>query len=163
MPRRSPERASRRSPPRGALLVGASALCNGLGRLFWGGLSDRIGRTGAFRLIFITQIVAFALLIHVRDPWFFAGLVCYVLLCYGGGFGTAPSLVADAFGSARMPVVYGALLTAWSAAGIAGPQLAAYFRDHHAQAAAAYAFQCAIVLLAVGLLAACALSARRAR
>ena len=146
----------------GALLVGASALCNGLGRLFWGGLSDRIGRANAFRLIFATQIVAFALLMHVRDPWLFAALVCYVLLCYGGGFGTAPSLVADAFGSARMPVVYGALLTAWSAAGLAGPQLAAYFRDHHAHAAAAYAFQCAIAILAVGLLAAFALSDRRA-
>ncbi len=146
----------------GALLVGASALCNGLGRLFWGGLSDRIGRANAFRLIFATQIVAFALLMHVRDPWLFAALVCYVLLCYGGGFGTAPSLVADAFGSVRMPIVYGALLTAWSAAGLAGPQLAAYFRDHHAHAAAAYAFQCAIAILAVGLLAAFALSDRRA-
>jgi OFA family oxalate/formate antiporter-like MFS transporter len=146
----------------GALLVGASALCNGLGRLFWGGLSDRIGRANAFRLILATQIVAFALLIHVRDPWVFAALVCYVLLCYGGGFGTAPSLVADAFGSAQMPVVYGALLTAWSAAGLLGPQLAAYFRDHHAQAAAAYAFQSGIAILAVGLLAAFTLSARRA-
>jgi OFA family oxalate/formate antiporter-like MFS transporter len=145
----------------GALLVGASALCNGLGRLFWGGLSDRIGRASAFRLIFGTQIVAFALLMHVSDPWLFAALVCYVLLCYGGGFGTAPSLVADAFGSARMPVVYGALLTAWSAAGLAGPQLAAYFRDHHSHAAAAYAFQCAIAILAVGFLAAVALGARR--
>lgn len=146
----------------GALLVGASALCNGLGRLFWGGLSDRIGRANVFRLIFATQIVAFILLIHVRDPWVFAALVCYVLLCYGGGFGTAPSLVADAFGSAQMPVVYGALLTAWSAAGLVGPQLVAYFRDYHAQAAAAYAFQCAIAVLAVGLAAALALSGRRA-
>jgi OFA family oxalate/formate antiporter-like MFS transporter len=147
----------------GALLVGASALCNGLGRLFWGGLSDRIGRTNVFRLIFATQIVAFILLIHVRDPLVFAALVCYVLLCYGGGFGTAPSLVADAFGSARMPVVYGALLTAWSAAGLVGPQLVAYFRDYHAQAAAAYAFQCAIAILAVGLAAALALNVRRAQ
>jgi OFA family oxalate/formate antiporter-like MFS transporter len=146
----------------GALLIGASAVCNGLGRLVWGGLSDRIGRANAFCLILATQILAFGLLLHVRDPWLFGALVCYVLACYGGGFGTAPSLVADAFGTARMPVVYGALLTAWSAAGIVGPQLVAYFKDHHAHAAAAYAFECGIAILAVGLLAAFRLSVRRA-
>jgi OFA family oxalate/formate antiporter-like MFS transporter len=141
----------------GAALVGASALCNGLGRLVWGGLSDRIGRANVFRVILTTQIVAFALLLHVRDPWLFAALVCYVLACYGGGFGTTPSLVADAFGAARMPVVYGALLTAWSAAGLVGPQIAAYFKDHHPQSAATHAFQCGIAILAVGLAAAFAL------
>ena len=146
----------------GALLIGASAVCNGLGRLVWGGLSDRIGRANALCLILATQILAFGLLLHVRDPWLFGALVCYVLACYGGGFGTAPSLVADAFGSARMPVVYGALLTAWSAAGIVGPQLVAYFKDHHAHAAAAYAFECGIAILAVGLVAAFRLSVRRA-
>ena len=144
----------------GALLIGASAVCNGLGRLVWGGLSDRIGRANVFCLILATQILAFGLLLHVRDPWLFAALVCYVLACYGGGFGTAPSLVADAFGSARMPVVYGALLTAWSAAGLVGPQLVAYFKDHYAHAAAAYAFQCGIAILVLGL-AACVALVRR--
>jgi OFA family oxalate/formate antiporter-like MFS transporter len=145
----------------GALLIGASAVCNGLGRLVWGGLSDRIGRANAFCLILATQILAFGLLLHVREPWLFGALVCYVLACYGGGFGTAPSLVADAFGAARMPVVYGALLTAWSAAGIVGPQLVAYFKDHHAHAAAAYAFECGIAILAIGLAAAFALARRQ--
>jgi len=144
----------------GALLVGASALFNGLGRLFWGGLSDRLGRANVFRLILATQIVAFAVLLHVRDPWLFGALVCYVLLCYGGGFGTAPSLVADTFGTKVMPVVYGVLLTAWSAAGIAGPQLVAYFRDYHAQAAATYAFESGIAILAVGLVASLAMAGR---
>jgi len=144
----------------GALLVGASALFNGLGRLFWGGLSDRLGRANVFRLILATQIVAFVVLLHVRDPWVFGALVCYVLLCYGGGFGTAPSLVADAFGTRVMPVVYGVLLTAWSAAGIAGPQLVAYFRDQHAQAAATYAFESGIAILAVGLIASLAMAGR---
>ena len=33
------------------------------------------------------------LLAWVGHPWLFAALVCYVLLCYGGGFGTMPSFV----------------------------------------------------------------------
>jgi OFA family oxalate/formate antiporter-like MFS transporter len=141
----------------GAMLVGASALFNGLGRLFWGALSDRLGRGNVFQLILATQIVAFAMLMRVSDPWVFAVLVCYVLLCYGGGFGTAPSLVADAFGSRVMPVVYGVLLTAWSAAGLVGPQLVAYFRDCDAGTAAANAFASGIAILGVGLLASVAM------
>jgi OFA family oxalate/formate antiporter-like MFS transporter len=146
----------------GALLVGASALFNGIGRLFWGALSDRLGRTSVFQLILATQIIAFALLLRVSDPWVFGALVCYVLLCYGGGFGTAPSLVADAFGSRVMPVVYGALLTAWSLAGLVGPQLVARFKDSDAQTAAANAFATGIAILAVGMLASVAMgNARR--
>jgi OFA family oxalate/formate antiporter-like MFS transporter len=145
----------------GAMLVGASALFNGLGRLFWGGLSDRLGRANVFRLILATQIVAFAILLHVRDPWVFGALVCYVLLCYGGGFGTAPALVADTFGAKMMPVVYGVLLTAWSAAGLVGPQLVAYFKDHDAPTAAAHAFESGIAILVVGFLASLAMARRR--
>ena len=33
-----------------------------------------------------------------HQPGVFGGLVCYVLLCYGGGFGTMPSCVLDTFG-----------------------------------------------------------------
>ena len=42
-----------------------------------------------------------------------------------------PSFVLDRFGSRVMPAVYGAILTAWSAAGIAGPQLVALIKDRY--------------------------------
>ena len=35
----------------GATLIAVSSLFNGIGRFFWGGLSDKIGRAQAFRLI----------------------------------------------------------------------------------------------------------------
>lgn len=143
----------------GATLIAASALANGLGRLFWGGLSDRVGRAAAFQLILASQVIAFALLTWVSDPWAFAALVCYVLLCYGGGFGAAPSIVSELFGQRVMPVVYGALLTAWSTAGIVGPQLVALLKDRDPQTAAPITFLCGIVVLCVGLIAALALPA----
>jgi len=76
----------------GASLIAASSLFNGIGRFFWGALSDRIGRRETFSLLLATQLVAFFLMIRSDSPWLFALLVCYVLLCYGGGFGTMPSL-----------------------------------------------------------------------
>ena len=65
-----------------------------------------------------SQMIAFGMLMTERNPWVFSALVCYVLLCFGGGFGTMPSFVADVFGARRMSVVYGAMLTAWAAAGV---------------------------------------------
>jgi OFA family oxalate/formate antiporter-like MFS transporter len=142
----------------GATLIGISSLCNGLGRLFWGGISDRLGRARTFRLLLGTQIPAFLAMIWIADPWWFGVLVCYVLLCYGGGFGCMPSLVLQIYGSRRMPAVYGAMLTAWSAAGIVGPQVAALARDSMGSQAPGFIFTLNAILLAVSLVAALFLS-----
>ena len=136
----------------GATLIGVSSLFNGFGRLLWGALSDRLGQLGVFRLMLGTQIAAFAALAFVREPWLFGALICYVLLCYGGGFGVMPSFVLNTFGARRMPVLYGCILTAWSAAGVVGPQAVARLKDHYGVAAAGYAFVLGAGLLALGFL-----------
>lgn len=116
----------------GATLIAVSSLFNGVGRFFWGSISDKIGRIQTFRVILATEIFAFVLMIYTNNPWIFATMVCYVLLCYGGGFGTMPSYVLDVFHSKLMPVVYGTILTAWSIGGVVGPQVAAFIRDAYA-------------------------------
>ena len=40
---------------------------------------------------------------------------------YGGGFATIPAFLADIFGPDNVGAIHGALLTAWSAAAVAGP------------------------------------------
>ena len=135
----------------GATLIAVSSLFNGLGRLLWGAVSDRLGRARTFQVMLASQIAAFAALSQTDEPWLFSGLMCYVVLCYGGAFGAMPSFVLDSFGAARMAAVYGAILTAWSAAGIVGPQWLAYLNDHYAASAARYAFFGDIAVLGVGL------------
>ena len=136
----------------GATLIAISSLFNGVGRFFWGGLSDRIGRVQTFRIMLGTQILVFVALIFVGNPWLFGLLICYVLLCYGGGFGTMPSFVVDVFGPKLMAIVYGVILTAWSAAGIAGPQLFALVKDNFPlDKAAPYSFVIGAAFLALGL------------
>jgi OFA family oxalate/formate antiporter-like MFS transporter len=136
----------------GATLIAVSSVFNGLGRLLWGGISDRIGQLPAFRLMLATQVAAFAALIMVSNPWLFGILICYVLLCYGGGFGVMPSFVLNTFGSRLMPVMYGCILTAWSAAGVVGPQVIARLKDQYGAQASAYAFGLGAGLLAIGFL-----------
>ena len=88
----------------------------------------------------------------------FGALVCYVLLCYGGGFGAMPAFVLDVFGPVRMPVVYGVILTGWSAGGIIGPQIAAIIRDRFPANPGVYTYVGGAILLAIGFAFSLALS-----
>jgi OFA family oxalate/formate antiporter-like MFS transporter len=145
----------------GATLIGISSIFNGIGRFFWGGLSDKIGRVNAFRLILGSQCLVFLALLVVKNPIVFGVLVCYILLCYGGGFGTMPSFCLDVFGAKNMPTVYGTIITAWGTAGIVGPQIVAFVKDNYAAQAAQYSFITGASLLLLGLLITLALSNKR--
>ncbi len=124
----------------GATLIAASSLFNGAGRFFWGAVSDRIGRAQTFRIMLGSGVVVFALLAFIARPWLFAVLACWVLLCYGGGFGAMPAFIGDVFGTQLMPAVYGAVLTAWSAGGIVGPQIVAILKDRVPERASTLSF-----------------------
>ena len=134
----------------GATLIAVSSLFNGLGRLFWASLSDRFGRTRVFRILLASQMLVFGVLMSERDPWIFAALVCYILLCFGGGFATMPSFVSDVFGSKRMSAIYGTILTAWSAAGIFGPLYMGYLRDQYPDRFIIYCFLVGVLILGMG-------------
>jgi OFA family oxalate/formate antiporter-like MFS transporter len=146
----------------GATLIGISGLCNGVGRIIWGGLSDHIGRTATFRILLAIQVAIFFLFPLVGNPWLYGAMVCCILMCYGGGAGTMPSMVFDIFGAARMAVFYGAMLTASAAAGIVGPQLFAFFRDHCAAHARSYPFFTTAGMLSIALVFSLRLSDRAA-
>ena len=112
-----------------ASVYGLIALANGLGRFAWGAVSDRVGRRAAWVLIYVIQVIAFLAVGRAGDLWLVAALFALVLLCYGGGFGTMPSFVADWFGTRHLGVNYGWVLLAWSAAGLAGPVFVAWVKD----------------------------------
>ena len=134
----------------GATLIAVSSLCNGLGRLFWGLLSDRLGRVRVFRILLASQLLVFGILMTERDPIVFSILVCYIMLCFGGGFATVPSFVLDVFGSKRMSTIYGAMLTAWAAAGIFGPLYVGSLKDQYPDRAVIYCFLIGILILGLG-------------
>jgi OFA family oxalate/formate antiporter-like MFS transporter len=134
----------------GATLIAVSSLFNGVGRLVWGMISDRVGRVESFRLLLASQMIVFGMLLTERNPWLFSALVCYVLLCFGGGFGVMPSFVLDVFGAPRMSVMYGAILTAWSAAGVAGPLIVASLKDNYPDRAVVYCFLMGVLFLGAG-------------
>jgi MFS family permease len=60
--------------------------------------------------------------------WFVL-LTGIILSFYGGGFATVPAYLKDLFGSLQVGAIHGRLLTAWSAAGIAGPLIVNVLAD----------------------------------
>jgi MFS transporter, OFA family, oxalate/formate antiporter len=116
-------------PATAAAVYGTIALANALGRFLWGAVSDRVGRRAAFAALYLVQVAVFLAVGRLHSMWAVAPLLAVVLLCYGGGFGVMPSLVADWFGTRHLGVNYGWVLLAWSAAGLAGPGFVAAVKD----------------------------------
>jgi MFS transporter, OFA family, oxalate/formate antiporter len=129
-------------------LVFVTSLFNGFGRIFWAFLSDRVGRKNVFLLILGTQVPLFILLPSIARAAPFGVVCCYILLCYGGGFGTMPAFAADTFGTRCMGDIYGKILLAWGLAGVVGPMLMEQIQAQSGSFAAA--LYVAAGLLAVG-------------
>jgi MFS family permease len=115
-------------------LVGLMSLFNMGGRFSWASLSDYIGRKNTY---FVYMTLGFAL--YVTVPYAGASgnvvlfVICFVIIVsmYGGGFSTVPAYLRDMFGTRYVGAIHGILLTAWSAAGIAGPVLINYIREYN--------------------------------
>lgn len=137
---------------KGATLIGVSALFNGVGRFFWGSISDKIGKIQSFRLMLLIEIIVFILLIFTHNSLIFFVGVCIVLLCYGGGFGVLPSLIKQKYGTPLMASIYGITLMGWGIGGILGPQITAYMKDFYPEKAGVYSFGIGGILLFIGLI-----------
>ncbi|GAB2760194.1 L-lactate MFS transporter [Salinimicrobium soli] len=112
-----------------ATMVGIMGLFNGVGRIGWASFSDIIGRPMMYAMFFAIQIVAFFLLPTVGNALLFQILIFLILSCYGGGFATIPAYIGDVFGTKELGAIHGYILTAWAAAGMAGPLFAAWSRN----------------------------------
>lgn len=112
-----------------ALAVGLLALGNAAGRIFWGWVSDKIGRYNAIVIIFSLIGTLMVAMTFVIQPLPFMAVLAAIGLCYGGVMGIFPSLTADMFGPQNLGMNYGIINTAFGAAAFIGPRLASYFKE----------------------------------
>ncbi len=103
--------------------VGVLSLFNMAGRFAWSSTSDLIGRKPIYMIYLGGGMVLYALLASVGHTAtaLFVLLAGVILSFYGGGFATVPAYLRDLFGTYQVGAIHGRLLTAWSAAGVAGP------------------------------------------
>jgi MFS family permease len=103
------------------------------GRFGWSSLSDRIGRKPTYLVFFALGAVLYAFTPQagrLGSIVLFVLSYAIILSMYGGGFATIPAYLKDRFGVAHVGAIHGRLLTAWSAAGVAGPVLMNYIRAY---------------------------------
>jgi MFS family permease len=111
--------------------VGVLSLFNMAGRFAWSSTSDVIGRKRIYLLYLGGGMILYALLASVGHVavGLFVILAGLILSFYGGGFATVPAYLRDLFGTFQVGAIHGRLLTAWSAAGVAGPLIINGFLD----------------------------------
>ncbi len=117
------------SAAQAATMVGMMGLFNGIGRIGWASFSDIIGRPATYMAFFALQIAAFLALPSITHAVGFQIVLFLILTCYGGGFASIPAYIGDLFGTKELSAIHGYILTAWSAAGVAGPMIAAAVRE----------------------------------
>ncbi|HZS49170.1 MAG TPA: OFA family MFS transporter [Blastocatellia bacterium] len=117
----------------GAGFTALLSLFNIAGRFFWSSLSDFLGRKNVYMIYFALGALTYALIPTLGKS---GNIILFVLTfgvilsMYGGGFATIPAYLRDLFGTIQVGAIHGRLLTAWSAAGIAGPSLVNYIREY---------------------------------
>ncbi|CAN5555479.1 OFA family MFS transporter [soil metagenome] len=111
--------------------VGLLSIFNMAGRFAWSSTSDIVGRKTIYLVYLGVGLVLYVLLATVgqTSTALFVLLAAVIISFYGGGFATAPAYLRDLFGTFQVGAIHGRLLTAWAAAGVAGPLIVNSFLD----------------------------------
>lgn len=111
------------TPATAAGFVGLLSLANMGGRFVWSTVSDKMGRKPIYIMYLGLGAIFYAILALAGNSVvaLFVTLAFFIVSFYGGGFATIPAYLKDLFGEFEVGAIHGRLLTAWSAAGIAGP------------------------------------------
>jgi OFA family oxalate/formate antiporter-like MFS transporter len=82
------------------LAIFVNSLANGAGRIFWGWVSDHVGRERTMIIAFLIQALALVSVLRLgyHSPFWFVGLLALVLFTWGEIYSLFPAVMADFFG-----------------------------------------------------------------
>ena len=106
------------------------SLANGLGRIIWGSLSDRLGRKRSVIIMTASQAVFLFAFTHMAgNAWLLYVGAALIGFNFGGNFALFPTLTADIFGTNRVGQNYPLVFLSYGVGGIAGPILGGMLGD----------------------------------
>lgn len=133
-----------------AFIVGILAASNAFGRLFWGGVSDKLGRYPILVFLFMLSILSFFALITSNIIAVFLAAIIVIELCYGGYISLIAPITADVFGTKHLSINYGIMFISFAIGGIIGPRVAAIIKEAN-NGSYREAFIIAMILCFIGL------------
>jgi OFA family oxalate/formate antiporter-like MFS transporter len=109
------------------LAIFVNSLANGAGRIFWGWVSDHVGRERTMIIAFLIQAVALVTVLRLgrNSPFWFVGLLALVLFTWGEIYSLFPATMADFFGIRNSGSNYAFLYSSKGVASILAGGLAA--------------------------------------
>jgi len=123
---------------RAAVITGTAmglfyALLNGIGRIVWGSVSDRLGRRNSIALMSLLQGVMMIVFFFIggSETGLYLG-AAVIGFNFGGNFALFPTAVADYFGNRSVGTNYPWVFLAYGVGGILGPVLGGIMGDARA-------------------------------
>jgi OFA family oxalate/formate antiporter-like MFS transporter len=106
------------------------SLANGLGRIIWGVLSDKIGRRKSIATMTIIQaIILFSFTSMAGNEYLLYFGAALIGFNFGGNFALFPTLTADVYGNDLVGQNYPFIFLSYGVGGIAGPLLGGILGD----------------------------------
>jgi MFS transporter, OFA family, oxalate/formate antiporter len=136
---------------KGAAAVGLLAIFNAVGRIVWGFISDRIGRTSTFVTMFLLQAGTMFFLAGMNTETSLSIGAALVGFNFGGNFALFPSATADFFGAKNLGANYGWVFTSYGIAGVVGIAVGNFAKVLTGSYAAAFTLAAVLCLLSAGL------------
>ncbi|HHS13848.1 MAG TPA: MFS transporter [bacterium] len=127
---RSGHTAAAASAIAGTAMAVYFSLANGLGRILWGLISDRIGQRPAIILMAVLQgLMMMAMIYTAGQPVLLYASALIIGFNFGGNFSLFPTLTADTFGAAHVGENYPFVFLAYGVGGILMPILGGILGD----------------------------------
>jgi OFA family oxalate/formate antiporter-like MFS transporter len=106
------------------------ALFNGLGRIVWGTISDRLGRRRSIVVMSASQgVMMIAFYFIGGTEWGLYLGAAFIGFNFGGNFALFPAATADIFGNNSVGLNYPWVFLAYGVGGLLGPVLGGYMGD----------------------------------
>jgi OFA family oxalate/formate antiporter-like MFS transporter len=106
------------------------SLANGIGRVLWGIISDKLGRKNSVFIMALTQGIIVLLFTRMAGAPVFLYLGATIIgFNFGGNFALFPAFTADLFGDQKVGINYPYVYLSYGVGGILGPILGGVFGD----------------------------------